>query len=101
MGTEAADSPASDTNNVYYHCLCRFFVSKKEDKMIKLTLSEARRHAGLSRAELAQKLGMSVYLLDYYCARRHVPRADVFLNICKICNVDPYDVDIGGTKNEN
>lgn len=66
--------------------------------MVKITLAEARKHAGLTRAELAKKLGINIHLVDYYTSGRNVPGADIFLKICKVCNVDPYDVEIGGKK---
>lgn len=66
--------------------------------MIKLTLSEARHRAKIPRRELAKRLGISIYSLDYYMTGRCAPRADIFLNFCKICGVDPYDIEIGGAK---
>ena len=62
-------------------------VSEQEPDYYTMSLAEIRKEKGLTRAELAERAGVSadsIYLIEI---RRQVPRIDTVVNICKALEI--------------
>lgn len=62
-------------------------VSEQEPDYYTMSLAEIRKEKGLTRAELAERAGVSadsIYLIEI---RKQVPKIDTVVNICKALEI--------------
>ena len=54
---------------------------------IQISMRAARTNAGLSQAEVAEKIGVSRVTITNWENGKFVPRADQFYKFCEVCNI--------------
>lgn len=55
-------------------------------------LSEAIKYCGLTQTELAHRLGITQPCITHYKKGRKMPALDTFANLCKVLDLDIYDI---------
>ena len=57
-----------------------------------ISMKAARINAGLSQAQVADKIGVSRVTITHWESGKFVPRADQFYKFCEVCNVPSTNV---------
>lgn len=61
-----------------------------EEIILKLQLEV--KYSGLSKAEIARRLGVSCRTVSYYLQGAKMPSLDIFANLCQILDADPAEI---------
>ena len=56
--------------------------------VIKERLSEEIKNCGLSKNEIAQRVGVSPEMITQYCTTKKLPKIDTFAKLCKELGLD-------------
>ena len=56
--------------------------------IIKERLSEEIKNCGLSRSQIAEKVGVSTEMITQYCTTKKLPKLDTFAKLCKELDLD-------------
>lgn len=59
-----------------------------EYRIIKERLVEEITNCGLSKIEIAQKVGVSPEMITQYCTTKKLPKLDTFAKLCKELSLD-------------
>ena len=56
--------------------------------IIKERLAEEIKNCGLTKIEIAQKVGVSPEMITQYCTTKKLPKLDTFAKLCKELDLD-------------
>ena len=56
--------------------------------IIKERLAEEIKNCGLSRSQIAEKVGVSAEMITQYCTTKKLPKLDTFAKLCKELDLD-------------